>query len=265
MKKVFISVDIEGVAGIGHWDEADHFHQRGAYFAEQMSLEAAAAAKAAIALGYEVVVRDAHASARNMNMRVFPEQTKFIRGWSGSPMKMMEGIDNNFTAAIYIGYHSAAYKMENPLSHTISSRRFQKITINGEIASEFLINTYLAYYYGVPVIALSGDQGICDEVRHFSPAIETFATLEGKGDSVLSLHPEASINGIYKMVERALTKPLDNYTLNMPESFTLEIEYKQMAEVYRASYYPGAYIVDGRTVGFKSDDFFEIARAIFFM
>ncbi len=41
--KVYISVDIEGVAGITHWDEAEKTHRDYPEFREQMTREAIAA------------------------------------------------------------------------------------------------------------------------------------------------------------------------------------------------------------------------------
>ena len=41
--KVFISADIEGTAGITHWDEANKTHDTYAEFREQMTAEVVAA------------------------------------------------------------------------------------------------------------------------------------------------------------------------------------------------------------------------------
>jgi D-amino peptidase len=49
--KVYISVDIEGVAGITHWDEAEKAHPDYPEFREQMTREAVAAIEGAQAAG----------------------------------------------------------------------------------------------------------------------------------------------------------------------------------------------------------------------
>ncbi len=263
--KVFISADIEGVAGISQWDETDHEHMRGQYYAEQMTREVMAACEAAVELGAEVVVRDAHDSARNLNVRKLPEEVTFVRGWARSPMSMMETLDGSFDAVIFIGYHSAAYTSFNPLSHTMSSRKYQKIVLNGEICSEFKINSYLSYYHGVPIVALSGDRGICDEAERFDPEILTVATQYGIGNSTVSIHPEKSFKMIRKIVKEALQKPLGDRQTTLPEKFELRIEYKQIADYHAASFYPGVEKLDARTLVYKSDDFYEVARALMFM
>ncbi len=263
--KVFISADIEGVAGISQWDETNHEHMRGRYYAEQMTKEVDAACQAAIELGAEVVVRDAHDSARNLNVRQLPEDVKFVRGWARSPMSMMETLDDSFDAVIYIGYHSAAYTPFSPLAHTMSSRKYQKIMINGEIASEFTINTYLSYYHGVPVVALSGDEGLCQAVKAFDDRILTVATQHGIGNSTVSIHPDKAIKQIKAMVKKALSDLTEKRPIEMPKTFEMQIEYKQIADYHAASFYPGVTKIDGRTLAFKSDDFYEVARALMFM
>ncbi len=263
--KVFISADIEGVAGITHWDETNHEHQRGRYYADQMTREVNAACQAAIEMGASVVVRDAHDSARNLDVRQLPEEAQFVRGWARSPMSMMETLDDSFDAVVFIGYHSAAYTTFNPLAHTMSSRKYQKITLNGTIASEFRINSYLSYYHGVPVVAISGDAGICREAEAFDASIMTVATQEGIGNSAVSIHPDKAVKQIKQTVKAALAKCSERGKVSLPQSFELQIEYKQLADYHMASFYPGVTRIDGRTLSFKSDDFYEVARALMFM
>ena len=65
--KVYISVDIEGCAGITHWDEAEKNHADWQEFREQMTREAVAAIEGAqIAGATEILVKDAHSSGRNI-------------------------------------------------------------------------------------------------------------------------------------------------------------------------------------------------------
>ena len=75
MKKIFISADIEGTSGIAHWNETErtipHDYD---YFAGQMTREVAAACEGAREAGAEeVLVKDAHDSARNLIPAELPE------------------------------------------------------------------------------------------------------------------------------------------------------------------------------------------------
>ena len=65
--KVFISADIEGTAGIADWDETERTHADWAEFRALMTGEVLAACQGAHAAGAEeVVIKDAHDSARNL-------------------------------------------------------------------------------------------------------------------------------------------------------------------------------------------------------
>ena len=77
--KIYISVDIEGVAGITHWDEAEKGHADWVEFREIMTGEALAAIDGARAAGAtEIWVKDAHDSGRNLIISKLPADVKII-------------------------------------------------------------------------------------------------------------------------------------------------------------------------------------------
>lgn len=264
--KVFISADIEGITGVTNWDETNIDHAAAKLFMLRMSREVAATCEGALAVGAtQITVRDAHDSARNIDANLLPLGVELVRGWSGSPMKMMESLDESFDAVIFIGYHSAAHSGGSPLAHTFSSSRYHKVTLNGEIASEFTFNTYLARSHGVPVVMLSGDDELCKAAKLFDPAIETVAVQRGIGNATISLHPQKSISKIKKHVKLALSRSKEDYMLFLPNHFRLELTYKQIADYYKASFYPDAKVIDERTIAFESNNFYDIARAMCFI
>lgn len=110
--KLFISADLEGVAGIVNWTEADIESSFSKYFTEQMTKEVNAACEAAIAAGAtDILVKDAHSTARNLDPSKLPEQVKILRGWTRDPYSMMAGLDESFDGVLFIGYHAAAGRM----------------------------------------------------------------------------------------------------------------------------------------------------------
>lgn len=262
--KLYMSVDIEGTAGISNWDEADNSKRDYPYFAEEMSREAAAAAAAAVKCGAdEVVVRDAHASARNMNPLLFPEECTFIRGWSGHPHSMMDGIDSSYDACMLVGYHSRAGSADNPLSHSFSSSRIFHLSVNDRYVSEYYVNMLTAAYYGVPLIVLCGDEGLCKEAKQDIPGLYTVATASGEGDSTHSLHPLKATRLITEAVESALSHELPQ-PYKLPEHFKVQVEYKNHPECYKKSFYPGASSDGSRTLTFETDNWFEALRFLHF-
>lgn len=173
--KIFISADIEGITGTTHWDEATKTSPDFAEFSEQMTAEVAAACEGAFSAGAtEIYIKDAHATARNLIATNLPQETQLIRGWSEHPYSMVQELDSAFDAVLMIGYHSRAGSDENPLAHTISGKA-SAIKINNLFASEFLIHTYAAALVDVPVVFLSGDEGICTEAKSILPEISTVA------------------------------------------------------------------------------------------
>ncbi|MDR2648126.1 MAG: M55 family metallopeptidase, partial [Clostridiales bacterium] len=121
--RLFISSDIEGTTGIVHWDETDY--DRGGrwydYFRERMTREAAAACIGAKEGGAEYIrVKDAHDWARNIIPAELPEGVTIHRGWSGSPLSMVDGLDEGFDALALTGYHSPGHGDGNPLAHTMT-------------------------------------------------------------------------------------------------------------------------------------------------
>jgi D-amino peptidase len=263
--KIFLSCDIEGTNGICSWDETDKPKADYAVFAERMTREVAAACDGIndAVPECEIVVKDAHDSARNIDHSMLPRNTKLIRGWASSPYSMMFGIDGGFDAAMFTGYHSGAGYNGSPLAHTMDSTDYYKIMLNGRPASEFLINYYAALYNNVPVLMVTGDEVLCQTVRETDPAISTVAVNTGVGSSVMAEHPDITIERIRETAANAIFKR-DNVSMKMPRSFEAEISFRQHAAALRISWYPGAYAVDAHTTGFRTDDYMDFLRFLMF-
>ncbi|MBC8375018.1 MAG: M55 family metallopeptidase [FCB group bacterium] len=260
--KIFISADIEGITGIGHWNETDKaFPNEYSWFQKQMTAEVAAAAEAAIEGGAtEILIKDAHDSGRNLILDELPELCKVVRGWAGHPLSMVQEVDESFDAIMFVGYHSRAGQNTNTLAHTMSSARIARMTLNGLDMSEFYVHGLAASYYGVPSIFVSGDEGLCQEVSQHNSNIQTVATIRGVGSSVISQHPAQSLKMIRAGVAKAIGGDFSKGLLPIPEKLEFSIEFKKHQEAYRASFYPGAYLINPVLVGFKTEDYFELLR-----
>jgi D-amino peptidase len=263
--KVFISADIEGVAGITASEECDASRPECAPFQEQMTLEVNAACEGAIAAGATAIwVKDAHATARNLRARALPECVRMIRGWTGHPYAMMDELDGSFSAVVYIGYHSRAGGAGNPLAHTLSGRVVDELRINGTPVSEFLLNSYTAASVGVPVVFLSGDEELCAEVRAYDERIATFATMKGVGTGTVSVHPNLAVREIRTGVESALRREPARAPRSLPPRFAIEIDYVKPRDAYGKSFFPGARLAGPRTVAFESSEWMAALTMIHF-
>jgi D-amino peptidase len=267
--KLFISSDIEGTCGITHWDETDY--DRGGrwydYFRGQMSREVAAACEGAAKGGADdILVKDAHDSARNLIPTELPRGIRIGRGWSGSLFSMVDGLQEGFDALAFTGYHSPAYGSGNPLAHTMN-RTIDEILINGVRTSEFLIFSYAAGTLGIPVIFLSGDAALCEFARGFIPGITTVPVNEGSGDSTISIHPDDAVQRIRegmrtaaKKIARKPAKGGNVCAVPMPETFEVTVRYSTHQKAFRNSLYPGAKQIDEKTIGFSAKAYMDVLR-----
>lgn len=256
--KVFISVDIEGVNGIVSWDETTTSKSEYQPFRLQMNMEAKHAVLGALNAGAkEVFVKDAHDSAKNLDINLLPEEVVLHRGWQGTPGSMMAGLDSSFDAVLFVGYHSAAGVSGNTLSHTMNTRLVY-VKINDQIASEFTINSLYASYLGVPIAFLSGDEELTKAVKRVNSNIETVATKNGVGGATVSKHPNITNKEIKETVQRALTSDLKSKLISLPKNFKVEIRYRNHVDAYNSSFFPGCKLIDDFTVGFESDNYYDV-------
>lgn len=263
--KIYISADIEGITGVTSWSETEIGKEGYSYFAKQMTAEVNAACIGALKAGAdEIIVKDAHDSARNIDAAMLPKECKVIRGWSGHPFSMVDRLDSSYDAAIFIGYHSFSGSSGNPLSHTMNPFLINYIKINGEYASEFLINSYAAAYVKVPVVFVSGDNALTRTINNKFPFIKTLGVKEGIGGSTFSIHPEESKVLTEELVYESL-KSDNRRILKLPESFNVEMDFINHYKAYRASFYPGMEMLTDTSLVFKTEDYFKVLAMIAFV
>lgn len=259
MKKIFMSVDIEGINGITNWDETETDSPRYLEFKHELQEEVKAACEGAKLGGADVIViKDAHDSARNLGINDLPEYTSLLRGWEGGICSMMAGLDESFDAVMYVGYHSPSRSDGNSLSHTMNSSRIFQVTVNGEIYSEFMINSLFAASKGVPIAFLSGDENLTKLVEQENKNIVTVASKTGMHCAVLSKHPNVTHKEIKEGAQKAILNCTKENILKMPEHFDVKIQYKDHNNAYRASFFPGVKLINSDTIQFESDNYYDV-------
>lgn len=264
--KLFVSADIEGCCGVTHWDEADRTHADGHEFRRRMTAETRAVCEGALAAGVtEILIKDAHASGRNLLHEELPRECRLVRAWSGHPHSMVTGIDESFDVAIFVGYHARAGAGGNPLAHTMSSSAIYEIRIGGVAASEFRLHAFACARLGVPVVMISGDAEICREAQQFRSCIHTVPTKTGYGSATLNEHPDVVLERLRAVAAEAVQDPAARTTPKLASEWRLEVRYKDQQLAYRRSFYPGARLEGPRLVCFEHHDYFEILRAVQFL
>lgn len=260
--KVFISADMEGLASTSCWADCDPVNPAYKHQVQEMTEEVLAACEGAFSAGAtEIVVRDAHDNATNIDPLRLPPRVKLLRGWSGHPYQMVDGIDSTFDAAMFIGYHSPAGASGNPLSHTINTRQMY-IKLNGRDASEFMLHSYVCALEGVPCVFLSGDKALCEAEKDLHPKLVTLPVKEGCG-GITCVYPPVEVHkAIREQTEKALRQDLSGAAIKLPEHFKLEICYKEHIQAMKVSFYPGVKRVSDTEIVFETDNYFEVKQAL---
>ena len=262
--RVYISVDMEGVAGVAHEDQTDPIEPRhaGEYnrFRRLMTDEANAAITGALDAGAtSVVVNDSHWLMRNLLAEELHPAAELL---SGSPklLSMVEGIDTGFDAAMFIGYHARAGTARAIIDHTYTSRVYE-VRINGQPVGELALNAAIAGLHGVPVALVTGDQAMASEARSLlGDQVETVVVKESVGRfAARSLAPTVACQRIRTGAAAALRKKHVPFTFDSPIGVEVDFVESHMADM--AELVPGSHRVGGRTVRYSGSDYLEVFRA----
>jgi D-amino peptidase len=252
--KVYISVDMEGVAGIVDWEQClpggdDYALGRDLLVGEvNAAIDGAVAARAS-----EILVNDAHSVMRNLPPDELAAGASYLSG-RFKPLYMMEGLDASYDAIVFLGYH-AAMATPGVLSHTYNPRAISNVRLNGLVTGEAGLNALVAQHHGVRVAAITGDQHVGPEAAPFCPGI---AMIEVKRSvsryAAEHLHPAVARDRIRQGVASALksARRLSPPSIALPGTIEVELVSPDMAE--QATWIRGVTRLDSRTVSFTDDD-----------
>ena len=104
---------------------------------------------------------------------------------------MMQGIDSDTAATLFIGYHARTGNDDGVLNHTMRGRDIQGVFLNDQPAGELRLNAALAGWLGVPVALIAGDNVLCAEGRDTLGPVEAVEVKEAIDKyTAMSPHPE---------------------------------------------------------------------------
>lgn len=261
--KIYLAADLEGCASVATWEEIYPGNKNYDRATDEMTREVAAACQALLDEGVEVYIKDSHFEGKNIDFSKLPAGIKMIRNHGGHPDMMIQGIDETFDAAAFIGFHSGASMPGNPLAHTMN-RKITKMTINGMVTSEYLLHALVAAEYGVPVIMVSGDKGLCDWINEYNSSVSTAVVKDNHDSCVFTLSTEEAQELIKKNLVDSLKK-VEECKIELPESYEVEMTFKEISDAATASYYPGVERVDANTVKFTAKSARELMTTRMFI
>ena len=264
--KIYISADMEGVVGAVTGDQLGPSGFEYGRFREFMTREVLAAIGAAKAAGAtEVLVSDSHGNGENILIEMLPEDVMLVRSWP-RPLMMMQGIDETFDAAIFLGYHAGTHNTEGVRAHTISSARLADVRLNGRSVPEAGLNAAIAGHFGVPVIMISGDDAAVEEAQELIGVIEGAVVKWNYGfHSARTLTPAAAYKLIAEKVTAAIAR-LDSFEpFVMSAPVTLDVRFKSYRPAQMMSYLSIVEQVDSHTIRYIGDTIVDISKFIEFL
>lgn len=262
--RIYVSVDMEGIAGIVHENQTNPVDPRCANEYARgrklMTEEANAAVEGALAAGADyVLLNDSHWEMRNLLAEDLHPAAELL---SGGPkrLSMLEGIEAGFDAALFIGYHAKAGTARALLDHTMTDV-VRDARLNGRSMGELGLNAALAGSYGVPVALVSGDRATAEEARQLlGTDVGTVVVKDAVSrHAARSVAPEVARRRIKEGVAEALRRahrPL------VPESpSTIEVDFTFSYQADYAELVPGSVRRSPVTVAYTHADFRELFRA----
>lgn len=263
---IFISADMEGVAGAVTAEQLgpDGFeYQR---FREYMTREVLAAIEGARRAGAtRFLVADAHGNGQNLLLDLIPPDVQVVRSWP-RPLGMMHGIDSTFDGAIFIGYHAATTNPRGVRAHTFSSATLADVRLNGVSIPEAGMNAAIAGHFNVPVILVTGDDA----------AVAEAAGLVGEPEQAVvkwyvsfhaarTLTPDAAQRLIAERAERAVRRIRDFRPHRLEAPVTLDVRFKAYRPAEVLAYLPNVERTDAHSIRFVGRDIVEVSRFLQFL
>lgn len=185
--KLFVVADMEGATGIVHRDqlvpEGGEAWRAGC---RMLTGDINAVVAGALAEGVrEVVVSEGHAHMRNVLLEQLHPAARLVCGparWEQKPLVQVQGLDESFDLAFFVGFHSRAGTPDGLLSHTWVGAVVHELRLDGKVVGETALNAAICGAYGVPVGLVAGADDLAREARaDLGPEVECVAVKRSFG------------------------------------------------------------------------------------
>ena len=255
--KVYISVDMEGIAGISHPNPTERSDSGYPAAVSLMIGEANAAIEGARAGGAtEILVNDSHGGMYNLRPADLDPFARVLQGQKAWSMVAGAGPDEGFDVALFVGYHARAGHPRGTIAHTFSMRP-TLTRLDGRLVGETGLNAAALGAWGVTVGLVTGDDALAEEVADWLPDAERAVVKRAAGgNAAASLHPSAAGDLIRTCAERAVRRAAagELRPLVLEPPVVVEVEYRTAIAADYAAIVPGAERYGDRGVRFEARD-----------
>jgi len=258
--KIFISADIEGVAGVVTPQQGQPGNPEYERARRLMTEEVSAAIAGAFDGGAtEVVVNDSHGPMVNIIAELLDPRAELILG-RPKPMSMFAGLDASFAAVFCTGYHAGAGR-HGVLSHTVNGFAFAAIRLDGLDCAEATLYGAYAGSLGVPVALLTGDDQMALQCAPHFPGAEVAVVKQALGHRAARALSPANARALIRVHAAAAARGHAGcQPLVIAEPCRLEVDLTSVTLADLAAIIPVAERVGPRTVAFPAGSVQDAAR-----
>lgn len=268
--KLFISLDMEGMAGIccGAQEREDRELFRDALHRQLAWTVEGICASRRNAEITDITVADSHGAGISLlhdRVCALDERISLV---SGSPRRqyMLGGLDESYALCFFLGYHAGAGTAFANMDHSYSGKAVYELRVNGVPMSEALCNAACAGEMGVPVGLIVGDSGLQNQLaaKGDMPWVKYVCTKEALSRYAVKYRPMEQIRRDTVAAVSAVLdgdiKAIPLYTALRPCLLTITFCRSSMADM--VAQVPGAVREGARTVSIQCRDMKELLCGI---
>jgi D-amino peptidase len=255
--KIYITTDLEGVAGIlldsqVMGDSAEYQKAR-----RLLTQETNAAVEGALAGGAtDVLVEDGHGSGFNF---IFEELHPGARYIMGSPRPAWPPeVDRSYAASVFLGCHAMAGTWGAVRDHTMSTTHWHNCWVNGHLVGEIGLWAMMAGHHDIPCVLVSGCERACAEASQLISGIGTAVTKKGLSRYAATLEPAEKVRAmIREQTQVAVAKARGIQPLKVDSPVEIRVEYNITGQADAVRIIPGRRRIDARTIAYRADTIME--------
>jgi D-amino peptidase len=251
--KVFISADIEGIAGVMRPEQCSPGNVEYENARGLMEQEVNAAIAGAFDGGAsEVVVADSHAMMQNLRAANIDPRARLVQG-KPRGLSMLEGLQQGgYDGMLFVGFHSAAGEF-GVLAHTINGRAFYRIKLNGSIMGETDLYAALGAELNVPLWMVTGDDRLQQWVNRHYPEVDYVCVKRAISASAAeSISPEFAREKIRFQAANSVKHAVKGVERRFGCPYQLELMVAKPVLADLFCMIPGVTRIDAITVGYSS-------------
>jgi D-amino peptidase len=250
--RIFISVDMEGIGGIGTPAMTTPNGKDYGTGRELMTAEVNAVVEAIFAAGpAQIVVNDSHGDHANLLHPRLDPRVEYTQG-ALKPFGMVQGLDSTYDGVVFIGYHAMAGTAGGFLAHT-GSGAVAGLWLNGTEVGEGGLNAHMAGALGVPVLMAAGDSALALELRKLIPGLRVVVTKTAIGSSAARmLHPDVVRARLKTTITEALANRAGARAVQVSQPVTIKFQSDQTTRADILEAIPGVRRVDGTTIEYQT-------------